>query len=456
MLLARWAGTMLALRRVAFLRLILPLLLLSVVAGSALASGANQSRGRTNRTAILKNRTDRGEKGRVRTQFVRDTGKSSLVKVTKLDGSGKPTGEVEAFLVDKQTGAARRTSSASLASKTAKPKSKKVAAKSTARKRATPSKNATRVAAVTTPAVLETVAPAVVVKPAVVATTPVVKPAVVNTAPAAVMEASGPRSVTGTRAVRMMAVSRAPGGPGVSSQVAEQKAVKAVATRLKALSRAEYEVAPPFLQFESDRTNPVTGSGLIEVRATQKLDPAKGRISRILRAFNPRTQRRIEVMIDQAGEPHILTDQADSFPYRAFRKLKERLPIGEFIKDAFMSEGARKGGLLGALAGGVAFLGGPVGIGVVLAVAPTAFKMTTEGINRRRVARQTALDEAAAEIKTSLKNGETVNIGEAYTTYKTKLSNLKRGETLDGPSTPASAISMRDFVEQISAPPYNL
>src|SRR5688572_26961050 len=109
MVLARRASTMVALRRLA-----LPLVLTALFAGSAFGASATQTRGKSNRAAILKSRADRGEKGRVRTQFVRDAGKSSLVKVMKLDAKGKPTGKVEAYLVNKETGVARPTDVSSL------------------------------------------------------------------------------------------------------------------------------------------------------------------------------------------------------------------------------------------------------------------------------------------------------------------------------------------------------
>lgn len=444
MLLARWAGTMLALRRVA-----LPLLLLALVAGTALGASANQTRGKTNRAAILKNRTARGEKGRVRTQFVRDTGKSSLVKVTKLDSKGKKTGEVEAYLVNNATGVARRTAVTSLKNKT----TKKVARKPAARK--STAKKGTRVAEVTAEAVA---APEAAITPELSAPAPITPTPVVSRSASPI--ATGLR-VTAARSAVMSdpMVARSPSVAAINPDAitpAEAMAMAIIEQRLKVTGRADYDVVPTFEQSRGDKTNPVTGSGMIELVAVQKVAGTQNFIKRFFHAFDPKAQRRVELVLDQAGAPTYMVDRPDSLPYRIVRRVFQTLPVREFFNDVVRSDGVRKGGVMGILAGGLAVVTGPVGWGVAGVVAPMAWKTSVDGIKQRRVARQIALNDAVTEIKQSLADGKTVTIEEAYETYKAKLGEIKQGIAVDAPSSPATPISRRDFVQAISAPPHNL
>ena len=441
---------MLALRRVA-----LPLLLLALVAGTALGATANQTRGKTNRAAILKNRTARGEKGRVRTQFVRDTGKSSLVKVMKLDSKGKKTGEVEAYLVNNATGVARRTAVTSLKSQATKKVARKPAAKKTAAKKP-PAQKGTRVAEVTPEAAVN--APETSIAPEVSAPAPVTPTPVVS------------RSVTpiGTTPVVSAARSAVMSDPMVASSPsvaainpeaitpAEAMAMAIIEQRLKVTGRADYDVVPTFEQSRGDKTNPVTGSGMIELVAVQKVTGKQNFIRRFFHAFNPKAQRRVELVLDQAGAPTYMVDRPDSLPYRIVRRVFQTLPVREFFNDVVRSDGVRKGGVMGILAGGLAVVTGPVGWGVAGVVAPMAWKTSVEGIRQRQVARQKALNDAVAEVKQSLADGKTVTIEEAYETYKAKLGEIKEGTAVDAPSSPATPISRRDFVQAISAPPHNL
>jgi hypothetical protein len=455
MLLARWAGTMLALRRVAFRRLVLPLLLLSLVAGTALAAGANQTRGRTNRNAILKNRADRGEKGRVRTQFVRDTGKSSLVKVMKLDGQGKATGEVEAYLVNKATGVARRTDATTLkkkAVKRAKPVRKP--AKKTAGK-----PTGTRVASIAAevPAP-ELTAPTVTPETVIAATatstpaTPAVQPVVT---PLMTPAKTAARSAVMSDPIVAASESVAAMNPEAITP-AEAMAMALTEQRLKVTRQADYDVAPTFEQSRGDKSNPVTGSGMIELVATQKVAANRSIFRRFFHAFTPGARRRVEIVLDQSGGPAFMIDRPDSLPYRIVRRLVETVPLREFVNDVVRSEGVRKGGVMAVLAGGLAVVTGPVGWGVAGVVAPMAWKSSVNGLRQRQLARQTALNDAVTEVKKALSDGKTVTIEEAYETYKAKLSEIKKDTAIDAPSSPATPVSRHDFVKAISAPPHNL
>ncbi len=466
MLLARWAGTMLALRRVA-----LPLLLLALVAGTALGATANQTRGKTNRAAVLKNRAARGEKGRVRTQFVRDTGKSSLVKVMKLDSKGKKTGEVEAYLVNNATGVARRTAVTSLKSKTTKKAARKPAARKSTAKKGTRVASSTRAVATSDAAAPEaaevdaadttatdTAAPDTAAPDTVVSVTP----------PKATSSRSPVNTTIGTTPVISAARSAVMSDPMVANSKsvaainpeaitpAEAMARAIIEQRLKVTGRADYDVVPTFEQSRGDKTNPVTGSGMIELVAVQKVTGKQNFIRRFFHAFNPKAQRRVELVLDQAGAPTYMVDRPDSLPYRIVRRVFQTLPVREFFNDVVRSDGVRKGGVMGILAGGLAVVTGPVGWGVAGVVAPMAWKTSVEGIKQRQVARQKALNDAVAEVKQSLADGKTVTIEEAYETYKAKLGEIKEGTAVDAPSTPATPISRRDFVQAISAPPHNL
>ena len=456
-----------ALRRIA-----LPLVLLALVAGSALGASASQTRGQKNRAAILKNRAARGEKGRVRTQFVRDTGKSSLVKVMKLDSSGKKTGEVEAYLVNNATGVARRTDVSSLKNKTTKKAARKAARRAAAKKPA-----GARVASVTTtaaagsvdaaevtPAVTPEVTPAVApeVTPAVA---PEVTPAVAPEATAAPAPAVTPVVGAPIKSAARSAVMRDPmvaSSPSVAAMnpeaitPAEAMAMAVSEQRLKVIRRADYDVAPTFEQSRGDKTNPVTGSGMIELVAVQKVKGKQGAIRRFFHAFSPGAQRRVEIVLDSSGAPTYMVDRPDSLPYRIVRRMVEAVPLREFFNDVVRSDGVRKGGVMGILAGGLAAMTGPVGWGIAGVVAPMAWKTSVEGIRQRQIARQKALGEAVAEIKKALGEGKNVTIEEAYETYKAKLGEIKEGAAVDAPSSPATPISRRDFVKAISAPPHNL
>ncbi len=462
MVLARWAGTMLALRRVA-----LPLLLLALVAGTALGASANQTRGKTNRAAVLKNRAARGEKGRVRTQFVRDTGKSSVVKVMKLDSSGKKTGEVEAYLVNKATGVARRTDVASLKNKTTRKAARKAAKRTAARK-----PKGTRVASRTSaaPAAGAAEAPGETIAPETTApettapeiTAPEAPAPAASTAPRPVVTpVIGSLAKTAARSAVMSdpMVAASPSVAAINPEAitpAEAMAMAIVEQRLKVTGRSDYDVVPTFEQSRGDKTNPVTGSGMIELVAVQKVSGSRNLIRRFFHAFNPKAQRRVELVLDDAGKPTYMVDRPDSLPYRIARRVVETVPLREFFNDVVRSDGVRKGGVMGILAGGLAVVTGPVGWGVAGVVAPMAWKSSVDGIRQRQVARQTALNDAVAEIKTSLADGKTVTIEEAYETYKAKLGEIKEGTAVGAPSTPASPISRRDFVKAISAPPHNL
>jgi len=237
---------------------------------------------------------------------------------------------------------------------------------------------------------------------------------------------------------------------------AEAMAMAVAEQRLKVTRRADYDVVPTFEQSRGDKTNPVTGSGMIELVATQKVTGKRGIVRRFLHAFNPNARRRVEMVLDPSGAPGYIVDRADSLPYRIARRIVETVPLRELVNDVFRSDGVRKGGAIGILAGGFALMTGPVGWAVAAGVAPMAWKSSVQGIKQRQMARQKALTDAVVEIKQSIKDGNTVTIEEAYDTYKAKLGEIKEGTAVDAPSSPASPISRHDFVKAISAPPHNL
>ena len=457
---------MLALRRLA-----LPLVLLALVAGSALAApSANQSRGRTNRAAILKNKAARGETGRVKTTFVRDTGTSSLVKVMKLDAKGKATGQVEAFLVNNKTGVARQTSATALKNKTTKKATRKIAKspakkapKKTAKKASAKKAKGTKVASASEAAPAAEMAAPEVTAPEVTApatTTPKRNRPVVTSAVAPATGVAAPVMSAARSAIMsdpMVAASKSVAAMDPEAITpAEAKAMAIIEQRLKVTAGSEYEVAPTFEQSRGDKTNPVTGSGMIELVAVQKLKGKQNFLRRFFHAFNPKAQRRVELVLDEGGQPAYMVDRADSAPYRFARRVFGNLPVREFVNDVIRSDGVRKGGVMGILAGGLAVVTGPVGWAAAGVVAPMVWKSSVQGIKQRQLARQTALTDAVTEIKQSLADGKKVTIEEAYETYKAKLSTIKEGTAVDGPSTPATPISRADFVKAISAPPHNL
>ena len=244
---------------------------------------------------------------------------------------------------------------------------------------------------------------------------------------------------------RALAAAGGPDGRSEPTTTARTADCETVATRfirrqLRKSGKATWDLATPVFQYAGDSTNPVTGTGPIEVVARQKRQPT-GLWGRITRALNPNSERRFMVVIDARGTPQVLSEEANSLPYRLMRKFGERVPLKEIVSDAIRSQGVRNG--LGLSAGGLAIgaTGGPFGWAAAGALIYRGAKLAIDGVDRRRVARESAMDKTVTDIKSDIKNGETVTLAEAYRTYKVNLDNTKPGTT---------PLSLRKFTAELS------
>ncbi|HLU68150.1 MAG TPA: hypothetical protein VKZ63_17825 [Kofleriaceae bacterium] len=225
-----------------------------------------------------------------------------------------------------------------------------------------------------------------------------------------------------------------------TTAVRETFAMRAVAERLRVRGGPSWEVSTPFEQFVGDASNPVTGSGPIEVLARQKVTP-RGLWARIRHSLSPSSERRFMVLVDPKGQATILSSQPNSFPYRAARYLTQRIPLRELVADGFRSAGVRNGIGMSVGGVGVAAATGPMGWIAGGALIYRGVNMMVEGVGRRRVARKQAMTRTVAAIRRAIKRGETVTLPEAYRTYTRRLEDLKSGTT---------PLELRSFAEELS------
>lgn len=228
---------------------------------------------------------------------------------------------------------------------------------------------------------------------------------------------------------------------GDEATVRERTAVRAVAKRMRGRLGTAWAVTTPFTQFVGDVTNPVTGSGPIEVIAKQRRSP-RGVWRRIRHSLSPNAERSFMVMVDPSGKPTILSSRPNSAPYRFMRRMTLALPVKEIVADVFRSKGVRTG--LGMSAGGVgiAMAFGPAGWVASGAMVYKSIGLMVEGVERRQVARKEAITRTVTSVERSLRRGQTVTLAEAYRTYGRFLEDIKPGTR---PS------ELRDFAEQLSS-----
>ena len=213
-----------------------------------------------------------------------------------------------------------------------------------------------------------------------------------------------------------------------TSAVRETLAMEAVAERLSGQGGPAWEVSTALDQFVGDVTNPITGSGPIEIRARQQVTP-RGMWARVRHAFSGNAERRFMVMVDPSGVPTILSSEPNSAPYRAMRFLTRNVPIRELVSDTLRSSGVRNGIGLSLGGVGVAAVTGPVGWAGAGMLLYRGMQLMGQGVERRQVARRDAVSKTVAQVKRQLRKGETVTFTEAYRTYRVQLEKIKPGTT---------------------------
>ena len=213
-----------------------------------------------------------------------------------------------------------------------------------------------------------------------------------------------------------------------TSAVRETVAMEAVAERLRGQGGAPWEVSTALDQFVGDVSNPITGSGPIEIRARQQVTP-RGAWARVRHAFSGNAERRFMVMVDPGGVPTILSSEPNSAPYRALRFLTRNVPIRELVSDTLRSSGVRNGIGLSLGGVGIAAVTGPVGWAGAGMLLYRGMQLMGQGVERRQVARRDAVSKTVAQVKRQLRKGETVTFTEAYRTYRVALEKIKPGTT---------------------------
>ena len=229
----------------------------------------------------------------------------------------------------------------------------------------------------------------------------------------------------------------------------ESKAKSLVKSRLKTKDGPEWDISTPPLQFVGDKSNPVTGSGPIEVIAKQKVQ-ARGFFGRIKQFFSPNAERKFLVLVDNQGAATIISSEAHGLPYRALKTVTSKLPLREYVADMIKSKGAKNGAGLAAGGVGVIAATSASGLGLVLGVGLLVRGIQTyqEGMQRRQVARGKAMEKTVSDIKSAVKGGETVTLSEAYRIYTRDLAGLQENGAVTGGSiTPAS---LREFTEELT------
>jgi hypothetical protein len=235
----------------------------------------------------------------------------------------------------------------------------------------------------------------------------------------------------------------------ITSAQREAKAKSLVASRIRTKGGPEWEVTTPALQFVGDKSNPVTGSGPIEVIARQKVAP-RGFFGRLKHAFSPSVERKFLVLVDPQGAATIISSEAHGPLFRAVRAVTDRLPLREYIADAVKSKGAKNGAGLAVGGIGVMAATSASGVGLVVGIGLIVRGIQTyqEGIQRRTVARTKAMEKTVTDIKTAVKDGQTVTLAEAYRIYTRDLANLEQdGAVTGGSITPAS---LKDFTAELT------
>ncbi len=177
------------------------------------------------------------------------------------------------------------------------------------------------------------------------------------------------------------------------------------------------------------------GRGPVRVMIRPKVSSKTSRWERWTKAFRPNHNRRVLMSVSETGIASVMEDEPDTIQHRIWRRVNGVIPLAEITRDIVSSDKA-KAGLVGGIGGLFTATINPavaVGLGLV------ALRFVSKGVQERRVARKTALDETAEFIRQKEAAGETPAVSVAYRFYE--------GEMEEAGSHP---ISKDAFIEQMS------
>jgi hypothetical protein len=177
------------------------------------------------------------------------------------------------------------------------------------------------------------------------------------------------------------------------------------------------------------------GRGPVRVTIRPKVSSKTSRWERWTKAFRPNHNRRVLMSVSETGIASVMEDEPDTIQHRVWRRVNGIIPFAEITRDIVSSDKA-KAGLVGGIGGLFTATINPavaVGLGLV------ALRFVSKGVQERRVARKTALDETAEFIRQKEAAGETPAVSVAYRFYE--------GEMEEAGSHP---ISKDAFIEQMS------
>ncbi len=186
----------------------------------------------------------------------------------------------------------------------------------------------------------------------------------------------------------------------------------------------ELHVRPGMIS-PNTRSNPVTGEGLINVFTTQTLRAGATRWQRFRHFFNPYRRQRFVVNVSEAGEATILAFRSEAFHSRLVRLFGGAERIRDFVRDLFVSRGAREGLVTAAAGVGALMAGQPAVAG---AAAMRAIQTTVDGVQRRVAARIEAVETTVRWARASgRRSGQFPTVSDAYSHYQTTLERIKPG-----------------------------
>lgn len=177
------------------------------------------------------------------------------------------------------------------------------------------------------------------------------------------------------------------------------------------------------------------GRGPVRVIVRPKVTSKTTRWERWTKAFRPNHNRRVLMSVSETGIASVMDDEPDTIQHRIWRRVNGIIPLAEITRDIVSSDKA-KAGLVGGIGGLFTATINPavaVGLGLV------ALRFVSKGVQERRVARKTALDETAEFVRQKEAAGETPAVSVAYRFYE--------GEMEEAGSRP---ISKDAFIEQMS------
>jgi hypothetical protein len=177
------------------------------------------------------------------------------------------------------------------------------------------------------------------------------------------------------------------------------------------------------------------GRGPVRVIVRPKVSSKTSRWERWTKAFRPNHNRRVLMSVSETGIASVMEDEPDAIQHRIWRRVNGIIPFAEITRDIVSSDKA-KAGLVGGIGG---LFTATINPAVAVGLGMVALRFVSKGVQERRVARKTALDQTAEFIRQKEAAGETPAVSVAYRFYE--------GEMDEAGSRP---ISKEAFIEQMS------